>query len=480
MANDQRDNDPSLDTVNLREKSLEFLAESIESYYTHSVLVDAKGYITRITDTYAKFLELPESPIGKHVTDIIPNSFLPGVIETGKPVFLDLISIKDQWIVVSAIPLKNKRGEVVGGFAFFATDSISPLLAKYNRLQNQLTEAKSQLALSRTVRYSLSEIVGHSEAIQSVKRQIRQAARFDISVLLNGETGTGKELFAQALHDLSARANGPFVSLNVAAIPANLIETEFFGAAPGAYTGASKSGRKGKLELAEGGTLFLDEIGDMPLDLQSKLLRVLQEKQYEPVGSNELRQVDIRIVAATSRNLLAMVENGEFRADLYYRLSAMPIRLPPLRERVTDIALLGEKFIDEITRQLGIPSKDLSPSALELLSQHSWPGNVRELRNVIERACITGGSASIDESVLSSIFNIVPPSTPLTSGSTPATPSDRHDKPPTMEDRLKAAERAAIQDALTYTHGHRTEAAKLLGISRPNFYARLKRLGFQA
>lgn len=475
--NDTSEKDPSLDSVNLREKSLEFLAESIESYYTHSVLVDAQGYVTRITDTYARFLELTESAVGKHVTEIIPNSFLPRVIRTGKPVFLDLLPVKDQWIVVSAIPLKNQRGQVVGGFGFFATDSISPLLAKYNRLQNQLTEAKSQLALRRNVQYSLSEIVGHSEAIQSVKRQIRQAARFDISVLLTGETGTGKELFAQALHDLSARASHPFVSLNVAAIPANLIETEFFGAAPGAYTGASKSGRKGKLELAEGGTLFLDEIGDMPLDLQSKLLRVLQEKQYEPVGSNELRQIDIRIVAATSRNLLSMVENGEFRADLYYRLSAMPIRLPPLRERITDIGALGEKFVDEITRQLGIQSKDLSPGALDVLSRHSWPGNVRELRNVIERACITSASSSIDETALLPIFNVVPPSPQPPQQDIPRAelPQD-HGRPSTMEEKLNDAERSAILDALRYTRGQKTEAARILGISRANLYSRLKKL----
>ena len=478
MAKQEHAKGPSLDHVDLKEKSIEFLAESIESYYTHSIMVDAEGYITRITDTYARFLELTESPLGKHVTEIIPNSFLPGVIKTGQPVFLDLIKIKGQWIVVSAIPLKDQKGDVVGGFAFFATDSISPLLAKYNRLQNQLTEAKSQLALSRTVRYSLSEIVGHSEAIQAVKRQIRQAARFDISVLVTGETGTGKELFAQALHDLSARANGPFVSLNVAAIPENLIETEFFGAAPGAYTGASKQGRKGKLELAAGGTLFLDEIGDMPLDLQSKLLRVLQEKQYEPVGSNELRQVDIRIVAATSRNLLEMVENGRFRADLYYRLNAMPIRLPPLRERITDIALLGEKFVDEITHQLGLPSKELSPGALELLSQHAWPGNVRELRNVIERACITSPTATIDESVLSSIFTRVPVhSQPQPQDGAPIAFTGASVKPMTMDERLKETERAAIREALEYTRGHRTEAAKVLGISRPNLYSRIKKLG---
>jgi transcriptional regulator with PAS, ATPase and Fis domain len=324
----------------------------------------------------------------------------------------------------------------------------------------------------------MSQIIGRSDALQAVRKQVRQAARFDISVLLSGETGTGKELFAHALHELSARNTGPFISLNVAAVPENLIEAEFFGVAPGAYTGAAKNGRAGKFELAHGGTLFLDEIGDMPLDLQAKLLRVLQEQEFEPIGSNTLKRADVRIIAATSFNLLDMVENGRFRADLYYRLSAFPIHLPPLRARLTDIEALCESFLDQIALKLGIPAKTLSADALQLLSRHSWPGNIRELHNVIERACVLDDSNEITAAGLLPFLRhadtAVPP---ITSAAPTNTPPPARQQPSTLAEATLAAERAAIIDALAYCHGHKTEAAKILGISRANLYEKLKKIG---
>jgi transcriptional regulator with PAS, ATPase and Fis domain len=219
--------------------------------------------------------------------------------------------------------------------------------------------------------------------VPEAKRRGRRGAASDSPVLLLGETGTGKELLAHAIHAASARAHKAFVSINSAAIPETLLEAEFFGTAPGAFTGAERKGRSGKLQLAEGGTLFLDEIGDMPLALQSKLLRVLQEKEYEPVGSNQMLRSDVRIIAATSIDLQAAMARGAFRADLYYRLNVLPIEVPPLRERLEDLPALCEAILAELGSQY-----ELEPEAQALLGRHGWPGNIRELRNVLERATL--------------------------------------------------------------------------------------------
>ena len=474
------------DTRILRTRILKFLQHSFDDFYEHTIAADKKGILTWMSESYCQFLGLTESPIGKHITEIIPNSYLPQVIASGKPVLLDVLYIRNQWVLVSAVPLLNKQKEVEGAFAFVATDSpttAKPLLAKYNRLQSEVRNSKHYQS-ERSSRYQLSQISGQSEALKTVKHQIRQAGRFDISVLLTGETGTGKELFAHALHNLSDRADKPFVSINVAAIPDTLIESEFFGVAPGAFTGAKKEGRPGKIEIAQDGTLFLDEIGDMPLALQSKLLRVLQEKEFEKIGSNEVQATNVRIVAATSRDLLHMVSIGEFRADLYYRLSAMPIHLPPLRERMEDIELLSERILDECCERLGVTTKELTTDALELLKSHHWPGNVRELYNVIERACVMNENATqISGKGFRAVFtnNLIRHEelrTPL--AAQPAAQQfpwqELSNSPKTLKEQVRETERQAIIGALKQANGHRTRAAKALGISRAALYQKLESL----
>ncbi|WP_151702239.1 sigma-54 interaction domain-containing protein [Nitrincola alkalilacustris] len=468
----------------VRKKALTFLAESFEAFYEYAIAVDQQGVISWISDGYMDFLGLEMSPVGHHITDIIPNSYLPHVVTSGKPVFLDLLYIRSQWVVVSAIPLQDERGNIVGGFAFVAIESAShmkPLLAKYNVLQSQIRDVSRQVP-TRNVRYQLSQIAGRSEALRTIKHQIRQAARYDISVLLTGETGTGKELFAHALHDLSERSGKPFISINVAAIPESLIEAEFFGVAPGAYTGAQKEGRPGKFEIAEGGTLFLDEIGDMPLVLQAKLLRALQEREFERIGSNKVQKADVRIVAATSRDLGEMVDEGEFRADLYYRLNGMPIHLPPLRERISDIEMLSERILDECAGRLGLLPKELTSGALDLLCHHDWPGNVRELYNVLERACILSENDNLID--ITKIQDLLGPRL-----SKPRPPVEKVPEKPVMptpsqpprplKTQLQEAEAAAIDEALCHTRGNRSEAARLLGISRAALYEKLKHGRYQ-
>jgi transcriptional regulator with PAS, ATPase and Fis domain len=321
-------------------------------------------------------------------------------------------------------------------------------------------------------------------------------ATTDSTVLLLGETGTGKELLAHAIHAASRRAARPFVGVNIAAVPDTLLEAEFFGVAPGAYTGAERRGREGKFKLAHGGTLFLDEIGDMPLALQSKLLRALQEQEIEPLGSNRVERVDVRIIAATSRDLTAMVEAGQFRADLYYRLNVLPIRLPALRERIDDLEALVEMLAEDIARRSGLPHKGLTPEALDLLASQPWPGNIRELRNVLEQATLMTDDAQLGPRHFASALRPMPPPAKepapasesaeraLAAPATSAAPSAGGDiaaaaaaqlPPRPLPEQVAELERAAIAAALRATAGNRMAAARLLKISRAAFYDKLAR-----
>jgi len=309
-------------------------------------------------------------------------------------------------------------------------------------------------------RYQVENIIGVSPAMQRARLALSRVALLDSSVLILGETGTGKELFAQAVHGLSARGGGPFVALNAAAIPESLLESELFGYSAGAFTGARKEGQKGKFLQAHGGTLFLDEIGDLPLLLQVKLLRVLQEGEVDLVGGGS-RRVDVRIVAATHRDLGRMVAEGTFRGDLYYRLNVVSLQLPPLRERLDDIPLLAEHFLSELRSRYGRPGVRLSNDVIGLLLRHSWPGNIRELHNVVERAfAFATGDL------------ILPIDLPAGFGG-----EGGGSRPAARALDLASQEREAILRALEQTGGNKLQAAKLLGISRANLYVKIKVLG---
>lgn len=310
------------------------------------------------------------------------------------------------------------------------------------------------------------EILGDSPAIRSALRQVQQVAGTDAGVLLLGESGVGKELFARAIHRQSPRACRKLVKLNCAALPASLIESELFGHEKGAFTGATAK-REGRFALADGGTIFLDEIGELPLELQAKLLRVLQEGEFEPLGSSETCRVDVRVVAATNRNLLKEVWDGRFRADLYYRLSVFPIPIPPLRERGDDIGKLAQAFADEYGRRMGKKLAPLSGSQQKALQAYPWPGNVRELQNVIERAVITSR-----EGVLNLDFAMPQPGPG--SGSAPEGASRIY-----TEAELRGLERANIIRALEACEGRiagEQGAARLLGLKPTTLNSRIKAL----
>ena len=314
------------------------------------------------------------------------------------------------------------------------------------------------------------EIAGRSERLAQVLRDLREVAPTDTTVLILGETGTGKELFARALHAASGRREKPLVKVNCAAIPATLIESEFFGHERGAFTGATGK-RDGRFTLADGGTIFLDEVGELPIDLQSKLLRVLQEGEFEPVGSSRTRRVDVRVVAATNRDLFRSVSEGKFREDLYYRLSVFPITLPPLRERGDDVVLLANDFARQFARRMGRRVEPLSPVMAARLKAYGWPGNVRELQNVIERAIITArdGQLNLDRAL-------------------PVTETAEKDAPASVArglltvDDLARIERENLRQALDQSGwkvAGEDGAARLLGMAPSTLTSRMKSLGLR-
>jgi transcriptional regulator with PAS, ATPase and Fis domain len=449
------------------------------------LVVDRSHRVVWISEGYKNFLPAlgfahEGQFVGKRVEEVVPNTLMAQVIETGRPILVDLLSNQAGTFLVSRLPLRDAGGQVIGALGLVLMDhpesNMQPLMAKFVRLQGELDAARSQLALQRRPKYTIASFIGTSPAALEVKRQARRAASTDATVLLLGETGTGKELLAQAIHTAGARAARPFIGVNIAAVPDTLLEAEFFGVAPGAYTGAERKGREGKFRLADGGTLFLDEIGDMPLALQSKLLRVLQEQEVEAVGSNRLERVDVRVIAATSRDLAAMVAAGAFRADLYYRLNVLPIRVPPLRERVADLEALVEALVDDIARRSGLPARSLSHEAIELLSHHPWPGNIRELRNTLEQAVLMTDDLVLGTEHFAALapspaaLAAAPVASAVASGKTSAADLLRP-----LADQVGALERAAIAAALKATRGNRVAAAKLLRMSRAALYDRLAR-----
>jgi formate hydrogenlyase transcriptional activator len=303
------------------------------------------------------------------------------------------------------------------------------------------------------------QIIGNSSALESVLEQVEQVAPTDSTVLIQGETGTGKELIARAIHNLSARCGRPFIKLNCAAIPFDLLESELFGHERGAFTGAIAQ-KIGRFEMADKGTLFLDEVGDIPPGLQPKLLRVLQEQEFERLGSTRTQQVNIRLVAATNRNLAGMVKRGEFRSDLYYRLNVFPIPLPPLRDRRDDIPALVEHFVEIYSRRMDKQIEHIPPGTMSALTSYQWPGNIRELQNFIERSVIVSSGSGL--------------SAPL--GSLQAAAETGSIEATTLEDVEREHIRKILEQTRWVVAGPNGAAARL-GIKRSTLYFRMQKLG---
>ncbi|MDE2584010.1 MAG: sigma 54-interacting transcriptional regulator [Betaproteobacteria bacterium] len=473
------------DHERLQQQAVQSMFESFDRMCEGTVIVDKDARIVWINARYAARLGCDaEAVVGREIEAAIPNSLMRQVVQTGEPILLDILEANGQTFVVTRIPMRDENNQVIGAVGLALYDhyaSLKPLFAKFSQLQSELVSTQRKLAEARRTKYTFSSFIGTSPPSMEVKRQARRAAQFDATVLLLGETGTGKELLAQAIHAASPRSQKPFVGINVAAIPEHLLEAEFFGVAPGAFTGADRKPRPGKFELANGGTLFLDEIGDMPLALQSKLLRVLQEQEFEALGSNQVKRIDVRVIAATSLNLNQRMADGRFRPDLYYRLNVLAITLPPLRERLSDLEALCEDILEQIARKHGQPQKEISPEALALLASCDWPGNVRELRNALEKAALLCDEVRLKPS---SFSGIVPHGSQSRSGANSLPPSlvrvattEDSQVPRGYAEALAVAERQIIRDALAAEGGHVPSAARRLGLGRATLYKKLVALG---
>jgi transcriptional regulator with PAS, ATPase and Fis domain len=450
------------------------------------MVVDRAHRVVWISEGYKRFLpalgHAEDDFVGRRVEEVVPNTLMAQVIDSGRAILVDLLTNQAGTFLVSRLPLRDARGEVIGAMGMVLLDhpetTMQPLIAKFGQLQRELDSTRAQLAehltRDRRPKHTVASFIGSSTAALEVKRQARRVAQTDSTVLLLGETGTGKELLAHAIHAAGARAAKPLVGVNIAAVPDTLLEAEFFGVAPGAYTGAERKGRDGKFRLAHGGTLFLDEIGDMPLALQAKLLRVLQEQEVEPLGSNQVQRVDVRVIAATSRDLAAMVRAGSFRADLFYRLNVLPIRLPALRDRIDDLEALAESLAEDIARRNGLQPRSLAPDALELLAAQPWPGNIRELRNVLEQAALMTDDLVLGARHFDGVLGREPVLAEPPRRAAPAgLPLPQVAGVKLLPQAIAELEAQAIREALVLTGGNKLAASRLLGIARATLYEKL-------
>lgn len=428
------------------------------------VVVDKDARIVLINEAYCQFLNVTHGDVlGKNVNDVIENTRLETVLKTGMAETEQLQQIKGHDAICSRIPLKadGETWAAVGKVKFKNISELNSLMKKIEHLQNELDYYKNELKQLRGTKYSLDSIIGSSSKMKKLKKLLTQVAKTDSTVLIRGESGTGKELFAHALHNASHRAQHPFVKVNCSALPENLLESELFGYIEGAFTGANKKGKIGKFETANKGTIFLDEIGEMSLPMQVKLLRVLQEKEIDRLGSNQPTKIDVRVAAATSRNLEDMIQKNEFREDLYYRLNVVALNIPPLRERREDIPVLANKLLHQITQRMGVPFKPLDPEALNYLLSYDWPGNVRELENVLEQALniVEEETITLDHIATYSFKNVI--HIPKTHCS--------------LKEAVKQFESTMILNALKESSGSCTEAARKLNISKSTFYEKMNK-----
>ena len=430
------------------------------------MITDPDGYVVYMNRPYGRYLNLKtDEQFGRHCTTVVENSRMHIVGQTGKAEINHIHEIKGENIVVQRIPVK-KDGRVIAVFGlvmFSDLRQVTKLAKKIDLLESKVKLYEAELLNLRSCRYTFDSIIGDSPPMKSLKREALRATSNSFPVMISGECGTGKELFAQAIHHSSARKVHPFVRINCAAIPHNLLESELFGYDKGAFTGARTGGKPGKFELAHQGSIFLDEIGDMPLEMQPKLLRVLEDKEFERVGGNKIIKSDFRLITATNRDLTQMVDQGGFRRDLYYRLNVIPLHIPPLRGRTGDIPLLTEKLLERMAERADVYGDiRIEETALNALSRHPWPGNVRELSNVLERtlSMLDGPVINMDDLP----FYLHP----------------RENEPdPAAPDSLKSAqqdvERKMIKKTLAGCGYNKARAARKLGIHRTLLYKKLKK-----
>lgn len=438
-----------------------------------SIVIDEMGTIRYISRAYADIIGLsPEDIIGKPVEQVIPNTRLKNIIKTEQAELGQIFMMKNGTpTICNRFPIRDENGKVCGAIStatFYNLDKVAQLKAEIDKLRKENQIYERQLASLKQVPFSIDSVIGNSPQIQKIKAAIGKMAASNLSILITGETGTGKEVFANAVHQLSNRRYGNFIKVNCAAIPKDLLESELFGYSEGAFSGASKGGKIGKFEQANNGTILLDEIGELPLPLQSKLLRILQEHEIERIGGIKPVSLDVRIICCTNQNIEQMINEGSFRQDLYYRINTVELTIPPLRDRLIDIPLLCEHFIQKINKYHNLSIIGISDKVLQHFLSYNWPGNIRELEHVLERACVMSSTAILDvdhfDFFLPRVYQNL-----ITDG------NDSFSKPETLANKKDYAERKAIMQALETTKGNKSKAAILLDITRSQLYEKLKK-----
>ena len=445
---------PKIDEASLLETMLAAPDELI-------VVVNKNGYIENMSQAYGEFLGIQvQNAIGRHVTEVIENTRMDIVVKTGVPETGETQDIHGEKMIATRIPIR-KNGMVIGAYGRVLvrnTRELHMLHDKLSSIEMELNMYKRTFEKINTAKYTVDDIIGDCSIMQDLKDSVRKVAKTNSNVLIMGESGTGKELFAHSIHAGSMRRKAPFVCVNCGSIPEQLIESELFGYEEGAFTGARKGGKIGLFPAAHGGTIFLDEIGELPLPMQVRLLRVLQDREIQRVGSNVREKVNVRVVAATNRNLYQMVKKGEFRSDLYYRLNVVTLHLPLLRERKEDLPLLIQMILSKISKKESLGAIEISREAMDHLLRYDWPGNVRELENVLERAInFTDAGEKIKAKNLperitgSMVSRTVMP----------------------LKELMENTEKDAIKDALLRCRNCKAKAANELGISRTTLYEKM-------
>lgn len=447
-------------------KSLsETLSAVLNIAYEAIILVNEEASISLVNEAACRFFRKREEELlGRPIEEVMPNSRLPRTLKTGLGEVNEVQVIDGQPCIVSRSPIV-RHGRVIGAvgkITYQRLEEVRELSEKLAEMDRELDYYRAKVQEARKL-VTFHQIVTGNKRMKRIKEEAEMVARSTSTVMLTGESGTGKELFAEAIHNASPRRKGPFVQVNCAAIPEPLAESELFGYAPGAFTGAQREGKPGKFLLANGGTLFLDEIGDMPYNLQAKLLRFLEDQSVTPVGGTKSVQVDVRIITATNQDLWRKVEAGEFRRDLYYRLNVINFQLVPLRERPEDILPLAYLFLENYNEAFGMRIEEIAPEARNALLAHSWPGNVRELRNVMERAVNYASGPVLELEDLPYY---------LQEGNLPAGSAAAGPKP--VFPRKGPLDRETVLQVLKKCGGNKSQAAKALGISRSWLYEKLR------
>ena len=457
-----------------RDRSREMLFRALDAIEEPVIIVDRDTRVVYVNSSYLRTFSANLSAAGvrpeeitsykltemKDQTDVLP---ILDVLERQRPKLKYYSLCGDVLTTFSdIIPLKLEEDELLGAVILSRdTAQIAQMNHEMNRYRTLADELRRELDAKTQLPLPFRSVIGSSRAFVAVLRTAAQVARSNAAVCLTGESGTGKEVLAKAIHYSSPYAGGPLIKVNCAAIPETLLESELFGYEKGAFTGAKATGNPGKFELANGGTLFLDEIGEMPMSMQVKLLRALQEHEITRVGATRTIKLDFRLITATNRDLEAMVEEGTFREDLYYRISVIPLNLPPLRERRSDIPVLANHFLQELQEQYG-GDRSFSSAGTELLCDYTWPGNIRELKNCVERMSVLSTDEIISTEVL-----------PHQVADCRNRRSKKNAENYRLQDILEKTERDTIQAVLSLTGGNKARAIEILGISKRNFYMKL-------